>query len=92
MLKWCMGVEVDVLIGVCRFVIDVKGESTIRFPLDVDVKHMDIAVDFLLCPCYIRMHVVDVCEEFVGVLLVDGYQHVVSLAQPEDGVTMREGG
>ena len=73
MLKWCMGVEVDVLICVCRFAIDVKGESPIRFPLDVDVKHMDVAIDLLLPhPCYVRMHIVDVCEELAGVFLVDG--------------------
>ena len=74
MLKWCMGVDVgvDVLIFVCRFAIDVKGQSPISFPLDVDVKHLDIAVDLLLPrPRYVRMHVVDVCKELVGVFLVD---------------------
>ena len=84
----------DILICVCGFAVDVEGESAIRFPLDVDVKHMDVAVDFLLLrPSDIRMHVVDMCEELVGVFLVDGYQRIVCLAQPEeDGVTMREGG
>ena len=56
--RWYVGVEVDVLICVRRFAIDVKGP--IRFMLVVDVEHMDVAVDLLLHPCYVRMHVVDV--------------------------------
>ena len=38
----------DVLVGVSGFSEDIKGESAVGIALDVDVKHMNEAVDFLL--------------------------------------------
>ena len=48
MLKRSVGVEVDVLVSVCGFPEDVKGESAVGIALDVDVQHVDEAIDFLL--------------------------------------------
>ena len=43
-----MRVEVYVLVGVSGLAEDIKGEGSIAVALNLDVKHVDAAVDFLL--------------------------------------------
>ena len=41
-LEWHVGVEVDVLVWVCRFSEDIEGERAVGVALNVDVQHMRI--------------------------------------------------
>ena len=53
----------NVLVSVCGFPEDVEGERAVGVALDVDVKHVDEAVDLLLLgPCDVWVKGVDVCE------------------------------
>ena len=80
-----MRVEVYVLVCVGGFAEDIKGEGSVAVALDIDVKHMDAAVDFLLfSPFDVGVLCVDVSEECVYVVLVNGYEGVVGLTEPEE--------
>ena len=88
-----MRLEVDILISVCRLSVDVEGEGAVGAAFDVDVQHVDAAIDLLLLgPRDVGMKRVDVGEEGVGVVGVDGDECVVGLAKPEeDRIPMDEG-
>ena len=80
-----MRVEVYVLVGVSGLAEDIKGEGSIAVALNLDVKHVDAAVDFLLFgPFDVGVLCVDVVEESIYVVLVNGYECVVGLAEPEE--------
>ena len=65
--------EVNVLVGVCGFSVDVGGESTVWIALDVDIQHVDEPIFLLLLrPLNVGVDRVDVAEESVCVVLVDG--------------------
>ena len=60
-------------------------ESAVGVALNVDVQHMDEAVNFLfLGPCDVRVKGVDVCEKSICVVVVDGYECVVGFTKPEE--------
>ena len=46
-LEWSMGVEVYILVSMCRLAVDIKGEGAVGIALDIDVKHVYVAVSFL---------------------------------------------
>ena len=52
-----MRLEVDILVCMSGLAEDIKREMTVGMTLDVDVQHMDEAVNFLLfCPFDIRVN------------------------------------
>ena len=61
--------------------------------MDVHIEHMDAAIDFLLFgPFDVWVNAVDVSEECVCVVIVDGYERIVGLTKPkEDGVRVGKG-
>ena len=53
--------------------------------MDIDIEHMNATVDFLLfSPFDVWVYAVYVCEEGVCVVVVDGYERVICLAEPEE--------
>ena len=76
--------KVNVLVCMCGFAVDVKREAAVGIALDVDVQHVDAAVFLhLLCPLDAGVDVVDVGEEGLKVVLVDGDERVIGLSHPE---------
>ena len=53
--------------------------------MDVHIEHMDAAIDFLLfSPFDVWVNAVDVSEECVCVVIVDGYKRIVGLTKPKE--------
>ena len=86
--------EVDVLVGVSGFAIDISGEGAVGIALNVDVQHVDVAINLLLfCPFYVRVKGVNVGEELIGMVLMNGDKRIIGFAPPkEDGIAMSKGG
>ena len=85
-----MGVEVDVLVRMGGFPEDIKVETAVGLAVDVNVQHVDVAINLLLLsPFDVGMQGVDVCEEGFCVVGVDGGECIVGLAHPERGKDAR---
>ena len=80
-----MGIEWYVLIGMGRFPIDVKGQGAGGIAQNSDVEHCYFAVGLhFFRPLDIWMDVVDVCEEWIYVVIVDGCDGIVCFPEPEE--------
>ena len=67
--EWGVRFEVDVLVGVGGFAIDVSGEGAVGVALDVDVQHVDVAINLLLFrPFYVGVKGVNVGEKLIDLI------------------------
>ena len=82
--EWLVAVERDVLVCMSGFAIDVEVEGTIAIPNDGNVEHGDTTLYlFFHRPLDAGMYGIEVCEERLYVVVVDGSESIVGLPQPE---------
>ena len=91
--EWLVTVKGDVLVGVGRFAINVKIETTIVIVNDGDIKHGNLAIflDFFR-PFDVGVNGIEVVVECLDVVIVNGYDSIVGLSQPEQNDVTGTGG
>ena len=80
-----MGIEWYILVGMGWFPVDIKGQGAGGIAQNGNVKHCNFAVClYFFSPFDIWMDAVDVCEEWINVVVVDGCEGVVRFPEPEE--------
>ena len=87
--EWLVTIKGDVLVGVGRFAINVKIETTIVIVNDGDIKHGNLAIflDFFR-PFDVRVDGIEVVVQGLDVVVVDGDNSIVGFPKPkQDDIT-----